>query len=235
MAGNLESAFESQSRFVSAAAHELRTPLTALLGSLEVLQRGSQDDPTARRALLQGMHHEVRRLNRLTDQLLTLTRLDASETLKLASVDLADFVGDVSRQVSYIVGDREFSVIRGPDVRLEADPDLLKQVFFNLIDNAVQHTGPRDSIELRWRIVEGAVVISVADNGEGIAAEDVPHIFEQFYRGDRSRSRRQGGTGLGLSIVQAIIQAHQGNIEMSTRPGQGTRFDILLPLNRLSV
>src|SRR6185503_8328603 len=108
-----------------------------------------------------------------------------------------------------------------------------KQVFFNLIDNAVQHTGPRGSIELRWRVVEGAVVISIADTGEGLAAEDVPHIFEQFYRGDRSRSRRQGGTGLGLSIVQAIIQAHQGKIEVSTQPGRGTRFDILLPLHRL--
>ena len=232
MAGNIESAFESQSRFVSAAAHELRTPLTALLGSLEVLQRGSQDDPAAMRLLLQGMHHEVTRLNRLTDQLLALTRLDAPEAIKLESIDLADFIEDVSRQVKYIVGDREFKVIQGPDVRLEADPDLLTQVFFNLIDNAVQHTDPSSYIELRWRVAEQAVVISVADNGEGIAAEDLPHIFERFYRGDRSRSRRHGGTGLGLAIVQAIIQAHRGKIEVVTQPDHGARFDIILPLHR---
>jgi two-component system, OmpR family, sensor kinase len=230
MAGNIESALESQSRFVSDAAHELRTPLTALLGSLEVLQRGSQDDPTAMRLLLQGMHHEVTRLNRLTDQLLTLTRLDAPEAIKPGRIDLADFVQDFSQQVKYIVGDREFRVIQGRNVQLEADPDLLKQVFFNLIDNAVQHTNPSGYIELRWIVVEQAVVISVADNGEGIATEDIPHIFEQFYRGDRSRSRRLGGTGLGLSIVQAIIQAHQGKIEVSTQLGHGARFTIVLPL-----
>jgi len=179
------------------------------------------------------MHHEVTRLNRLTDQLLALTRLEASDVINLQSIDLADFIEDVSRQVKYIIGDREFKVIQGPDVQLHGDPDLLAQVFFNLIDNAVQHTDPGGSIELRWNVAERAVVISVSDNGEGIAAEDLPHIFERFYRGDRSRSRRQGGTGLGLTIVQAIVQAHQGKIEVHTQPDHGTRFDITLPLDGL--
>ncbi len=109
----------------------------------------------------------------------------------------------------------------------------MKQVFFNLIDNAVQHTDSNGYIQLRWTVAEQAVVISVADNGEGIAAEDLLHIFEQFYRGDRSRSRRHGGTGLGLAIVQAIILAHQGKIEVITQPDHGARFDIVLPLHRL--
>jgi len=231
MAGNIESAFESQSRFVSAAAHELRTPLTALLGSLEVLQRGSQDDPASMRSLLQGMHHEVTRLNHLTDQLLALTRLDAPETIKRRNINLATFIQDVYEQVKYIVGSREFKVIQGPDVRLEADPDLLMQVFFNIIDNSVQHTDPKGYIHLRWAIDQDVVVISVIDNGEGITTEDLPHIFERFYRGDRSRSRRHGGTGLGLAIVQTIIQVHQGRIEVSTLPGHGARFDIILPLH----
>ncbi len=105
-------------------------------------------------------------------------------------------------------------------------------MFFNLIDNAVQHTDSSGYIEIRWMVAEKEVVISVADNGEGIAVEDLPHIFEQFYRGDRSRSRRHGGTGLGLAIVQAIIQAHHGKIEVSTQPDHGAQFDIVLPLHR---
>jgi signal transduction histidine kinase len=230
MAGNIESAFESQSRFVSAAAHELRTPLTALLGSLDVLQRGSQDDPVARRALLQGMHHEVTRLNRLTDQLLALTRLEAPEAINLEIINLTDCIDAVVQQVRFILGDREFKVIPGPAVQLNADPDLLTQVLFNLIDNAIQHTDPGGYIELRWMLAEQAVVVSVSDHGEGIAAEDLPHVFERFYRGDRSRSQRHGGTGLGLAIVQAIIQAHHGKIEVQSQTNRGTQFDILLPL-----
>jgi two-component system OmpR family sensor kinase len=229
MAVNLESAFESQSRFVSSAAHELRTPLTALLGSLDVLQRGSQDDPDAMRSLLQGMHNEVMRLSRLTEQLLTLTRMEAPKALNLQKVNLAKFMDGVLQQTKYIVGNRTLRIQKGPEIEIEADPDLLMQVFLNLTDNAVQHTDSRGVIELGWAASSGSVVISVADNGEGISSEDLPHIFERFYRGDRSRSRRRGGTGLGLAIVQTIVRAHRGNIEVDSRPSQGTRFNISLP------
>jgi two-component system, OmpR family, sensor kinase len=230
MASNIETAFASQSRFVSAAAHELRTPLTALQGSLEVLQRGSQDDPAAARALLQGMHREVVRLNRLTDQLLALTRLDAPEALNIRRLNLVDFLDDVIQQVRFLVGERPLHIERGPAVQLEADPDLLIQVLFNLIDNAVQHTDPHGMLELGWRTAGHNVVMWVSDTGEGIAPEDLPHIFEPFYRGDRSRSRRQGGSGLGLAIVQTIITAHAGQIEVDSQPGQGSRFTITLPV-----
>ena len=229
MASNIEMAFASQSRFVSAAAHELRTPLTALQGALEVLQRGSQDDPATARALLQGMHREIVRLNRLTDQLLALTRLDAPEALHIRRLNLADFLDDVLQQVEFLIGERQLHVERGPSVELEADPDLLTQVFFNLIDNAVQHTDPHGALELGWRISGSNVVIRVSDNGEGIAPEDLPHIFEAFYRGDRSRSRRRGGSGLGLAIVQTIVTAHGGQIEVDSRLGQGSHFAISLP------
>jgi signal transduction histidine kinase len=230
MAGNIEDTFASQSRFVSSAAHELRTPLTALQGSLEVLQRGSQDDPAATRSLLQGMHREVIRLSHLTEQLLALSRLDVPEALQFKSVNLADFLDGVIQKVRYLVGERRIKVVRGPDIMVQADPDLLMQVFLDLIDNAVQHTEPLGMLELGWNAQAQPVTMWVADDGEGIAPSDLAHIFEAFYRGDRSRSRRQGGTGLGLAIVQGIIQAHGGKIEVLSQPGKGARFTISLPV-----
>jgi two-component system, OmpR family, sensor kinase len=232
MAGTIETTFESQSRFVSAAAHELRTPLTALSGSIDVLQRGAQDDPAAMRSLLQGMQREVKRLNHLTEQLLSLTRLDHAEALNLQRIELGAFLVEVEQKAGPLTGERRFRVAPGPEVHLWADPDLLTQVLFNLIDNAVQHTGPHGSIEIRREVSGDLGILLVEDDGEGIAAWDLPHIFETFYRGDRSRSRRQGGTGLGLSIARAIVQAHGGTIEVSNQPGRGARFWIGLPLSR---
>jgi two-component system, OmpR family, sensor kinase len=230
MAGNLQTTFDSQARFVSAAAHELRTPLTALSGSIDVLQRGAQDDPATMRSLLLGMQHEVRRLNQLTEQLLSLTRTDHAAALDLQRVDVGAFLAGIKQKVLHLVGKRSFTLIQGPDVSLLADPDMLTQVLLNLIDNAVQHSGPESQIETGWKTSGKAVLLWVEDDGEGIAAEDLPHIFEAFYRGDRSRSRRQGGTGLGLSIVQGIVQAHRGSIQVTSRPREGTRFEIFLPV-----
>ena len=205
MAGNLEQAFTSQARFVTAAAHELRTPLAALQGSLEVLQRGSQDDPAAARTLLQGMHREVSRMGRLTEQLLALTRLDAPEAMHPAWVDLDAFFNQAIQPIQYITGGRQFTVVRGMDAKVYADADHLTQLLLNLVDNAVQHTDPGDRIELGWSLQEASVILWVADSGKGIAPADLPHIFEAFYRGDRSRSRQQGGAGLGLAIVASIV------------------------------
>ena len=229
MAANLEITFEGQQRFVSAAAHELRTPLTALQGSIEVLQRGSLDDPEAARSLLQGMHREISRLNRLTEQLLALTRLEAANTMQLKTVELAALLDDVVRQARFLAGGRRLNLAPGPTVPMHVDPDALVQVFLNLIDNAVQHTGPRGTIEVSWSACPESISVWVVDDGEGILAEDLPHIFEAFYRGDPSRSRRRGGAGLGLSIVQSIVQAHGGKVAVSSSPGQGARFTISLP------
>jgi two-component system, OmpR family, sensor kinase len=229
MAGNLQTTFDTQARFVSAAAHELRTPLTALSGSIDVLQRGAQDDPAARRSLLQGMQKEVKRLNHLTEQLLSLTRLENSEALNPKRVRLGTFLEGIVERAAHLTGERTLRLVPGHEILIRVDPDLLTQVFFNLIDNAVQHTGPQGRIEVGWDTSESSIVLWVEDDGEGITRDDLPHIFETFYRGDRSRSRRQGGTGLGLSIVHSIVLAHEGTIEVMSQPAQGARFQILLP------
>ena len=229
MAAHIEDAFASQSRFVAAAAHELRTPLTALRGSLDVLQRGSQDDPAASRRLMQGMQREIRRLSRLTEQLLTLTRLDAPQTLRREPVVLAAWLDEFAEQARLLAGERRLSIGPGPAVTLDVDPDLLTQALLNLLHNAVEHTPPDGRIAIEWAGRQEGVEISVTDDGEGIALDDQPRLFEAFYRGDRSRSRRQGGSGLGLAIVAAVMRAHGGEASALSAPGQGSRFALRFP------
>lgn len=229
MAAHIEDAFASQSRFVAAAAHELRTPLTALRGSLDVLQRGSQDDPAAARRLMQGMQREIRRLSRLTEQLLTLTRLDAPQTLRREPVVLLSWFDEFGEQARLLAAERHVLIGPGPAATLLADPDLLTQALLNLVHNAVEHTAPNGRIAIEWAVHPEGLNIVVADDGEGIAFDDQPRLFEAFYRGDRSRSRRQGGSGLGLAIVAAVMRAHGGSVDVISSPGQGSRFTLYFP------
>jgi two-component system OmpR family sensor kinase len=155
-----------------------------------------------------------------------LTRLNAPEALHVRHFNLADFLDNVLHRVGFLIGERQLHIEHRPSIELEADPDLLTQVFINLIENAVQHTDPRRMLEVGWRVTGATVVIWVSDNGEGIAPDDLPHIFEAFYRGYRSRSRRRGESGWGLAIVQTIVTAHGGQIEVDSQPGQSSRFTI---------
>ncbi len=229
MAAHIEDAFASQSRFVAAAAHELRTPLTALRGSLDVLQRGSQDDPAASRRLMQGMQREIRRLSRLTEQLLTLTRLDAPQTIRRKPVELAGWLDEFADQARLLAFERQLSIKPGPAVTLHVDSDLLTQALLNLVHNAVEHTPPNGRIAIEWDLRQAGVEIVVTDDGEGIPLDDQPRLFEAFYRGDRSRSRRQGGSGLGLAIVAAVMHAHSGEASAISSPGHGSRFLLRFP------
>ena len=229
MVARLEASFEAQRRFVANAAHELRTPLTALRGSLEVLLRGAQDDPEAAARLTQGMYREVVRLSRLSEQLLDLSRMGTTATIHKKSFDLKAFFEEFLYQARLLARDRTVELKPGPAITLLADPDALKEILFNLVDNAVQHTEEGGVITLGWRTTSGYVELWVADDGEGVALDDLPHIFEPFYRGDSSRARRQGGSGLGLALVQALAQAHGGRVAVESAPGQGARFTVKLP------
>ena len=229
MVARLEAAFQAQRRFVANAAHELRTPLTAIRGSLEVLMRGAQDDPAAAARLTQGMYREVVRLSRLSEQLLDLSRIGAPAAIHKQSVALTSFFEAFLAQAQLLARERTVALEPGPDITLFADPDALTEMLFNLVDNAVQHTTEGGVITLGWAAKGDTTELWVADDGEGIAPQDLPHIFEPFYRGDASRSRRQGGSGLGLALVQALAQAHGGRISVSSQPGQGARVAITLP------
>lgn len=230
MAERIEATFASQRRFTADAAHELRTPLTALGGSLEVLMRGSKDDPEAMNRLIQGMHREMLRLGRLAEQLLDMSRLEAPMAMNYEDVHLAKFFEEFSSQAGHLASERSLVLEEGPpDTKLHADPDTVKQALFNLTDNAAQHTSPGGKINLGWREKNGSVEVWVADDGEGIPPDDIAHIFEPFYRGDRSRSRRRGGTGLGLALVKNIAESHGGKVRVESEEGKGSRFTIAVP------
>ena len=229
MVRQLESAFEAQEAFIASAAHELRTPLAAIQGSLEVLLRGALDDPPNAHRLTQSMYREVTRLFRLCDQLLDLSRLRSAESIHRNDVDLQAFFDEFVYQAKFLVQERQFSLVAGPAVTVSLDADALKQVLFNLIDNAVQHTAEGGEIRVGWQAGNDGVRIFVEDDGEGILPQDLPHVFEPFYRGDRSRSRRRGGTGLGLTLSKKLVEAHGGRITVVSKPGDGAKFRITLP------
>jgi signal transduction histidine kinase len=219
-----------RTNFVSDVSHELRTPLTAIKGFIETLQDGAIDDPAVRDRFLNTIAIETDRLTRLTDDLLLLTRADAGRLdLHLALIDL---VNCVQRAVDQLDGHaREKRIVVAtelPDgsVSVQADADRIHQVLVNLLDNAIKFTAPG-----------GRVVVSVddqkvtvADTGSGIPADELPHVFERFYRGDRSRARQgTDGSGLGLAIAKAIVEAHGGQISVTSAPGKGATFRFTLP------
>src|SRR5262249_15078442 len=194
------------------AAHELRTPLAAIRTEAEVaLGRGGL--PEGQRQLLGSILEECGRLARLTDQLLALAREDAGpakqahQPLDLAA--LAAGAAETMRPLAEAGGVR-LRVESAGSVRAWGDEARLRQVFFNLIDNAVKHTPDGGEVEVSVEAQDGVAVAVVRDTGEGIAAEHLPHVFDRFYRVDEARTRERGGTGLGLSIVQSVVAAHGG-------------------------
>jgi two-component system OmpR family sensor kinase len=231
MAAAVEDAFATQRRFVADAAHELRTPLTALGGYADVLLLGAASDPHDLAEALEAMRGETHRMTRLVNDLLALARLDNKQlTLHWTDVDLADILRDAWTGVRLLRPDREVTLdLSTPMVIVRGDADRLGQVVANLIDNAVKFTEPGGHIGLALQAEEGGAVLTVRDDGAGIAPEDLPRVRERFYRADEARSRATGGTGLGLSIVEAIVAAHGGSLDIVSQRGQGTTVTVRLP------
>jgi len=230
MAERIEATLAAHRRFIADASHELRTPLTAISGLNEVLLRGGQDDPESADRLAHAMFRQVKRLRRLAERLLDLARLEAPLATRPKELDLGQFLWDFLPGGRAVAPGRELILNAGPVIVIAADEDLLEQVLFDLVENAHRYSTPGAAIELGWAVAGAGVEIWVADQGEGIDAEDLPRIVEPLYRSERSRSSATGGTGLGLAIVQAIVHAHGGRIRAMSRPGEGARFVITLPL-----
>jgi len=224
-----------RTNFVSDVSHELRTPLTAIRGFVETLQDGAADDPQVRDRFLQTIAVETERLTRLTNDLLLLTRADAGRLkLQLAPTDLVAAARRADAQLEPCAQEKRVSVtVEPPDAAVSAlaDGDRVHQVLVNLLSNAVKFTPTGGSVSVSFGRAGGQVFCTVADTGPGIPSEEVPHIFERFYRGDRSRSRAEGenGAGLGLAIAKAIVDAHSGRIWVESEAGQGARFTFTLP------
>ena len=228
---------ESESRrrqLVADASHELRTPIACMQGTLEALQDRLINDPVEQQEAITSIHEEALRLSRLVEDLLMLARAELGEVdirREPVSVD-----GLVSRAVSKFKSRAdslgvELQVDSGqPDISIMGDQDRLTQVLDNLIENALQHTLRGERIRLSTIRQNGTASITVEDNGKGIPEDDLPHIFERFYRSDKSRTRSTGGAGLGLAITREIVEAHGGTITVDTDIDEGTRVCVQFPL-----
>lgn len=235
MVGRLEALFAAQRRFLADASHELRTPLTALAGGLEMLHLPSAD-AGARARLIRLLEGETARMGRLVDGLLTLTRLDtrSKDALAVEPVDLVALAAQVVDETRLLAPDLdvELDAQGGDRVVVSGDADRLHQVLLNLCTNARAHTRPPGSITLAVRLEGATARVSVADTGSGIAPEELPRVWERFYRPDQARQRQagQGGLGLGLAIVRAIVEGHGGTAGIASTPGAGTIVTVTLPL-----
>ena len=234
MIARLEDAVQSSKRFVADASHELRTPLTVLRGELESLAQDAQLRVNTRESL-GSLLEEVDRLSEIVESLLALSKLDAGEaSAERVRFDLAVLVTTTAEQMSLLAEDKNITVEchAATDVIVEGDRSRMKQVVVNLLDNAIKYTPNGGNVLLRIAREGGNAILEVVDNGVGIPAEALPHMFKRFFRVDDSRSRQQGGAGLGLSIVKSICAAQGAEVDVMSRPGSGSCFRVRQPLAR---
>jgi heavy metal sensor kinase len=232
MISRLEEAIHGSKQFVADASHELRTPLTVMRGELESLV---QNDRLAgeTRETLGSVLEDVGRLQQIVESLFALSRLDAGEApAEWRRFDLAALAATTAEQMALLAEDKRVSIdcVSFQAVTVEGDPARLKQVIVNLLDNAIKYTPGGGRVRLSVQRDGDFAVLEVADDGVGIPAEALPHVFKRFYRVDVSRSREQGGAGLGLAIVKSICAAHGAEVEVFSAPGQGSRFRVRQPL-----
>jgi heavy metal sensor kinase len=225
----LEALFTSQQRFLADVSHELRTPLTVIKGNVDLMRRMKQFDDES----LTSIDQEAGRLTRLVGGLLMLAQAESGKLpLNFKPVELDILITEVFQEMRIIAGNKVRVHLNEIDqMQVNGDRDRLKQVLINLVANAIQYTPQNGDVFLSLAKVGDQARIICRDTGPGIPSEDLPHIFERFYRAEKSRTRgKSTGFGLGLSITQWIVEHHGGRIEVESKEAQGTTFAIWLPL-----
>ena len=226
----LEASYTSQQRFMADAAHELRAPLTVIRGNLELLER-VEDMPEADRAeALASLHDQSKRVSRLVDELLLLARSEVGPALHHEPVDLHEVVTRAVADARILADGDRVTLDALTPITVTGDAGRLAQVVAALLDNARKYTPPRASIHVALEERRGEAVLRVMDEGMGIPQDELPHLFERFYRGSRARAGEPEGAGLGLAIAKAIVEQHEGHIEVESAPGRGTTVTIRLPI-----
>jgi len=232
MLASLEQAYAAQQRFVSDASHELRAPMTAIQGNLELLEHRPQLPPGERQEAIGEAAREARRLSTLVADLLALARADAGVALRRERVELDRVLLETVGEARHQAGGQRVEVgVLQPAV-VDGDPDRLKQLLLILLDNALKYTPLPGRVTVELRRLETTVELVVEDSGVGISPEDLPHVFERFYRADPARSRDPGGTGLGLPIARWIARQHGGDVVLASQTGSGTIARVDLPFGR---
>jgi signal transduction histidine kinase len=239
MSAELSSSFERQRALeqgrrdlIVAVSHDLRTPLASIRAMIEAINDRVVADPESVRRYHGLIQHETERLGELIEDLFELARIEGgSLELRLASIPLPELVAETVEGMQIQAQEKgvELRATCGTDIpTLALDGPRMQRVLVNLIQNAVRHTPPGGHVDVHVKRSNGHVQLAVADTGEGIAPEDQDRVFEQFYRGEKSRNRGSGGVGLGLAIARGIVEAHQGTIRVESQPGRGSRFVVTL-------
>lgn len=225
----IHEAMQAQSRFTSDASHELRTPLTVMRSEIEVGLRDGAATKASYRQLLESNLDEVERLRELSDRLLLLA---SERELPLSVVMLDDISIEALNRVIALAQQKEISVVNEvKPLSVLANKEAMADVMTILLDNAIKYSPKKTTVTIGSRVQGKVVQVYVHDEGQGIASEDITHVFDRFYRADQSRSRLHvEGHGLGLSIAQRIVEQHEGTLSVKSQPGAGATFTIRLPL-----
>ncbi len=236
MIARLQAAFERQRQFTSDASHEMRTPLAVMRGEIELALRRERTTPDYQRTLTSNLE-EIIRLSRLVEDLLMLARADAGKVeLQREPLELRQLCADMTDYISPLAEQRNQTlryVAPPADVTINADSHRIKQLLLNLLDNAIKYTGEGGEITISLKAENDTAILTITDTGRGIPSEDLPHVFERFFRRSAKTADRTAtgsGSGLGLSIVKWIVDAHDGQIEARSQLGEGTTFAVRLPL-----
>lgn len=222
----LRAALQRQTDFTADASHELRTPVSVILAettSTLARERTAEEYKES----LESIQRSARRMRQLTESLLALARLDSRHHSERVRCDVQIITRDVLENLRPLAEQHRVTLSQDlSPVRLSANPEQIGQVIANLLSNAIHYNRPGGSCRIQVALENGAPTIRVSDDGPGIAEADLPHIFERFYRADKSRSQTNGGVGLGLAITKAIVEAHRGDISVSSQPGKGATFTV---------
>lgn len=225
----LDEAFKAKETFFASVSHDLRTPLTALQGQIDVLLMRPTLDSDVRNSL-ERVSREVRRMVRMTNDLLLSAQLESNPDLTAVQVNLRELLEDLLADIWVLSDSLELDLPAEEDVMVSGDYDLLKQMVLNITENAIKYTPERGRVKLSLSKVSGWGVLEVSDSGIGIAPKDLPHVMEPFYRAESSRRSGARGTGLGLAIAKRVVELHSGEIDLKSQEGLGTTVMVRLPL-----
>ena len=229
----IQASWEKQQQFVADASHELRTPLAVVKSNAELILRHPAHTVEEESIRVTNIIREVRRMTKLVANLLTLARSDANQLeIKLEPVNVKELLAMIAEQFVPLaeMEGLQLQVKLGEQLELPADRERLHQLLVILLDNAIKYTPPPGRLLMTGTRQGSSLIVTVEDSGPGIPPEDLPHVFDRFYRGDKARSREMGGTGLGLSIAKWIVEQHGGKISVENKAGGGARFSVALPV-----
>lgn len=236
----IEKSYNQQREFVANASHELRTPLSVIFSSVEAIEMELEDPDPFTRKMMNGLKHEVKRMTKLINDLLTLARSDSADgaVLERKWEDMRPLGAQVLDSFESFAAEKQIRLsLHAPEqVMVHADSGMLVQLLYILVDNAIKYSpsGGEVSVNLgvKWEKQSGIFVLSVKDTGMGMSREEQAQVFDRFFRADKARSRKEGGHGLGLSIAKWIADVHRGRITVESEPGEGTEFRVVIPFEK---